>query len=116
MYGDRDFACNWIGGEHSSLAIPYAHQEAFRAAGYAPIMINDTQIGGQVRQYGNLSFSRVYQGIHPVSCLYPETNTALSLSWAYGTSLPAGDQLSDLYACDVQQRYRNGFTTIIRQP
>ena len=73
MYGDRDFACNWIGGEAVSLAIPYANQEQFNAAGYAGIRTNDSYVGGQVRQHGNLSFSRVYQAGHEVPSYQPET-------------------------------------------
>jgi hypothetical protein len=64
VYGDRDFACNWIAGERTSLAIEYSGSAAFRGAGYMPIITNSTYIGGQVRQYGNLSFSRVYQAGH----------------------------------------------------
>ena len=37
VYGDRDFACSWIGGERVSLAIPYASKANFEAAGYEPI-------------------------------------------------------------------------------
>ena len=64
MFGDRDFACNWIGGERSSLNIEYHSSEHFRRSGYAPIEVSPFFTGGQVRQYGNLSFSRVYQSGH----------------------------------------------------
>ena len=71
MYGDRDYACNWIGGEEASMHIEYSSSKAFRSADYAPIIVNPFDSGGQVRQYGNLSFSRVYQaghiGIRPLS-------------------------------------------------
>lgn len=73
MYGDRDFACNWIGGEAVSLAIDYTGTEKFHAAGYTDILINDTYVGGQVRQYGNFSFSRVYEAGHEVPAYQPET-------------------------------------------
>ncbi|CAH0020958.1 unnamed protein product [Clonostachys rhizophaga] len=73
MYGDRDFACNWIGGEQTSLAIPWENQDKFSAAGYAPLQTNETYEGGQVRQYGNLSFIRVYQAGHAVPAYQPET-------------------------------------------
>ena len=64
VYGDRDFACNWIGGERASLAIDYAKSDKFQSSGYTRILTNESYIGGQVRQYGNLSFSRVYQAGH----------------------------------------------------
>lgn len=73
MYGDRDYACNWIGGEAVSLAINYTGTEKFHAAGYTDIVINDTYVGGQVRQYGNFSFSRVYEAGHEVPAYQPET-------------------------------------------
>lgn len=89
VYGDRDYgmlinspltlsakqiiACNWFGGELLSLAIDYEFSDEFRAAGYAPVVINDTYIGGQVRQHGNLSFTRVYEAGHEVPAYQPET-------------------------------------------
>lgn len=73
VYGDRDYACNWYGGELLSLAIPYANATSFANAGYADVVVNDTYIGGQVRQYGNLSFTRVYQAGHEVPAYQPET-------------------------------------------
>jgi carboxypeptidase C (cathepsin A) len=73
VYGDRDYACNWYGGELLSLAIPYANATSFAAAGYQDLVINDTYIGGQVRQYGNLSFTRVYEAGHEVPAYQPET-------------------------------------------
>ncbi|KAI2463189.1 serine carboxypeptidase [Annulohypoxylon bovei var. microspora] len=73
MYGDRDYACNWIGGEAVSLAVNYTGTERFHDAGYTDIVINDTYIGGQVRQYGNFSFSRVYEAGHEVPAYQPET-------------------------------------------
>ncbi|KAI0376564.1 serine carboxypeptidase [Hypomontagnella monticulosa] len=73
MYGDRDYACNWIGGEAVSLAVNYTGTEKFHAAGYTDIIINDTYVGGQVRQYGNFSFSRVYEAGHEIPAYQPET-------------------------------------------
>jgi len=67
VYGDRDFACNWIGGEEVSTAIGYSMSDKFKAAGYTPIL-SSVGVGGQVRQYGNFSFSRVYQAGHEGKC------------------------------------------------
>lgn len=73
IYGDRDFACNWIGGEQVSLAIPWEEQENFAASGYQPLVTNSSYEGGQVRQYGNLSFIRVYQAGHATPSYQPES-------------------------------------------
>ncbi|EME46510.1 hypothetical protein DOTSEDRAFT_70498 [Dothistroma septosporum NZE10] len=74
FHGDRDFACNWIGGERYSQNIPWPHQQRFRKAGYTPLVLSSpyTQSGGLVRQYGNLSFTRVYQAGHMVPSYQPE--------------------------------------------
>lgn len=73
VYGDRDYACNWYGGELLSLAIPYTYTSSFASAGYTPLITNATYIGGQVRQFGNLSFTRVYEAGHEVPAYQPET-------------------------------------------
>jgi len=73
VYGDRDFACNWIGGENVSLNVPWSSQSKFQQAGYTDIKVNSSYVGGQVRQYGNLSFSRVYQSGHEVPAYQPQT-------------------------------------------
>lgn len=73
VYGDRDYACNWIGGEAASLAVAYSKTSQFHSAGYEDIHVNGTYNGGLVRQYGNLSFSRVFQSGHEVPAYQPET-------------------------------------------
>jgi hypothetical protein len=55
-YADRDR----FGGEAVSLEVNYANKEEFAAAGYAPFMVDGTEYG-EVRQYGNFSFLRVYE-------------------------------------------------------
>ena len=58
-------ACNWIGGERAVLAVDYSAKEQFKNAGYEPIMYGENlTVGGNVKQFGNYSFSRVYQAGH----------------------------------------------------
>ena len=65
VYGDRDYACNWIGGEITSLLVNYTGSDDFASSGYSPIFSgNNMAIGGLVRQNGNFSFSRVFQAGH----------------------------------------------------
>lgn len=64
VYGDRDYQCNWVGGEAISVAIESDITTDFKQAGYADIETNASYIGGFVRQVGNLSFSRVFQAGH----------------------------------------------------
>ncbi|KAJ5795055.1 Peptidase S10 serine carboxypeptidase [Penicillium paradoxum] len=73
VYGDRDYACNWIGGEDASLLVNHAAAPEFRSAGYTPLHTSSSSIGGQVRQHGNFSFIRVYQAGHEVPAYQPQT-------------------------------------------
>lgn len=59
------------------MNIPYSGIDDFRAAGYAPLVTNDSYIGGFTRQYGNLSFSRVFEAGHEVPAYQPETAYAI---------------------------------------
>lgn len=70
LYGDRDFQCNWYGGEAISTALKSRVSSDFKKAGYVGIQTNASYVGGFVRQVGNLSFSRVYQAGHS-SKTYP---------------------------------------------
>lgn len=74
MYGDRDFLCNWVGGEKSSLAIPWKYQREFgEEAGYALLSVGKRgETKGLTRQWGNLSFTRVFQAGHEVPAYQPE--------------------------------------------
>ncbi|KAG6199998.1 hypothetical protein E4U35_006438 [Claviceps purpurea] len=98
MYGDRDFACNWIGGENSSLAIPYSRAQDFGKAGYAPMMTSAGQ-GGLTRQFGNFSFTRVLQAGHMIPSYQPEAayeifmRAQFNLDIATG-KLPVHDELA----------------------
>lgn len=73
VYGDRDYACNWIGGEAVSLAVPYSQAPNFKNAGYTQMHTNGSYVGGMVRQYGNFSFTRVFESGHEVPAYQPET-------------------------------------------
>ena len=97
MYGDRDFACNWYGGEQVSLAIPHSEQDEFKAAGYTPLMTNASYSGGQVRQHGNLSFSRVYEAGHEVASYQPETAYRMYMRAIFGLDIATGQVSAQNY-------------------
>jgi len=98
IYGDRDYICNWLGGEAVSLsvatAVGGAYATLFPAAGYAPIIVNDSYIGGVVRQFGNLSFSRIYQAGHFVPAYQPETAFQVFARIITGTSVSTGELIN----------------------
>ncbi|TWU77746.1 hypothetical protein ED733_008576 [Metarhizium rileyi] len=98
MYGDRDYICNWYGGEAVSLAVANQagpdYATRFHAAGYAPIVVNNSYVGGVVRQYGNLSFSRIYQAGHSLAWFQPETAFQVFARIMMGTSVSTGETIS----------------------
>lgn len=97
IYGDRDFICNWVGGEAVSFAVAAAASRlqpsysSWYTAGYAPIIANSSYIGGVVRQYGNLSFSRVYDAGHLVPAYQPETAFTIFTRIIQGEDISTGE-------------------------
>lgn len=92
IYGDRDFICNWVGGEAVSFAIAAESpsHSLFYSAGYADIVVNETYVGGVVRQFGNLSFSRIYDAGHLVPAYQPETSFVVFSRIILGTDISLG--------------------------
>lgn len=66
-------ACLGYGAEDLSLQMDYPDAPAFRSAGYTSIQTNESYTGGLVRQYGNVSFSRVFGAGHSAAYYQPET-------------------------------------------
>ncbi|RDL40815.1 uncharacterized protein BP5553_00794 [Venustampulla echinocandica] len=87
MYGDKDYQCNWLGGENASLHIPSTLSAGFRSAGYASLDTNSTYSGGFVRQYGYLSFTRVFNAGHEVPWYQPETAYQIFTRAMLGTDI-----------------------------
>lgn len=107
IYGDADYLCNWLGGQAVAFAIanalpsypyptsvgsagegqPLNYADGFAKAGYADIVVNDSYVGGAVRQYGNLTFSRVYDSGHFIPYYQPETAFQIFARVIYGNDL-----------------------------
>ncbi|KAL8697357.1 MAG: hypothetical protein Q9201_007159 [Fulgogasparrea decipioides] len=95
VYGDRDYICNWLGGEAVSFSIA-AQSPAyapFYSAGYAAIVVNSSYVGGVVRQYGNLSFSRIFDAGHLVPAYQPETAFTVFTRIITGTDMSLGESI-----------------------
>jgi hypothetical protein len=111
LHGDRDFLCNWFGGEAVALAVPYSRQSQFVSSGYRPIVFapNSSIVNaiapklstpvGQVRQQGRFSFARIYQAGHEGPYYQPEVYHALFLRTVLGLDLETGlkGPVSDSY-------------------
>ncbi|KAJ4989705.1 serine carboxypeptidase [Stagonosporopsis vannaccii] len=90
-YGDADYICNWFGGEAVSLTIDYANSKEFRAAGYEAMMVDGTEYG-EVRQYGNFSFARIYESGHEVPYYQPEAALAYFNRTLYHYDIATGKE------------------------
>jgi len=62
VFGDRDYICNWMGGEAISNNVVWAHQKGFKAAGYEEMVTNGTYKGGVTKQ---VSFSSRFSQLLP---------------------------------------------------
>ncbi|KAK2601700.1 hypothetical protein QQS21_004775 [Conoideocrella luteorostrata] len=92
MYGDRDYSCNWAGGEASSLAVPYKHSSDFTNAGYAPLLTTGG-VDGMTRQFGNFSFTRVFQAGQEVPAYQPEAAYEIFKRATFHRDVPTGSVL-----------------------
>ncbi|KAI1078719.1 carboxypeptidase S1 [Whalleya microplaca] len=89
VHGDRDYACNWIGGER------------FRLAGYANITIDGADPVGQVRQHGRFSFARVFQSGHMVPTYQPKAAYNILHRAMQGKDIATGSiDATDNYSTD----------------
>lgn len=88
--------CNWLGGEavSFSIAAQAPNLAPFYQAGYAQIVTNDSYVGGVVRQYGNLSFSRIYDAGHLIPAYQPETMFTVFTRIILGTEISTGESVN----------------------
>ncbi|ODA81076.1 hypothetical protein RJ55_04038 [Drechmeria coniospora] len=89
LYGDRDYACNWVGGERASLAVPFSAIDQFRIAGYAPLVTAEG-VAGMTRQWGNYSFTRVFQAGHEVPSYQPSAAYEIFMRATFNRDIPTG--------------------------
>lgn len=72
------------------MVLNYTHKEEFAAAGYAPFMVDGTEYG-EVRQYGNFSFLRIYEAGHEVPYYQPEASLEMFRRVILGLDLADGN-------------------------
>lgn len=108
MYGDRDYACSWPQGEAASLKIPWTYHDEFEKAGYTPLALDDLHSGGLTRQFGNLSFTRVYQAGHMVPSYQPEAAYKIFMRSLMGQDIATGEVDLQSVAAEGQQYSTDG--------
>lgn len=75
-----------------SLAVNYSQSAEFAQAGYEDIQVNPSLVVGQVRQSGNLSFSRIYDAGHLTPAYQPEGMLTVFERIIFGKSIAKGDE------------------------
>ncbi|KAL5337790.1 peptidase S10, serine carboxypeptidase [Aspergillus crustosus] len=90
IYGDADYICNWFGGEAVSLALKYPHSKQFQKAGYTPLLVDGFEYG-ETREFGNFSFSRIYEAGHEVPYYQPEASLQLFNRTLFGWDIAEGE-------------------------
>ena len=69
--GDKDFICNWRGGEAWTNAVDWEGTAEFNSAPYNVWEV-DGVAAGELKQYKNLKFLRIYDAGHMVPMDQPK--------------------------------------------
>ncbi|KAF2674830.1 alpha/beta-hydrolase [Microthyrium microscopicum] len=96
IYGDADYICNWFGGEAVANALAASvpsYASVYSNTGYAEVVVNSSYVGGSVKQYGNLTFVRVYDAGHQVPAYQPETAFTIFARVLQGSSIATGESV-----------------------
>jgi len=81
--GDKDFVCNWRGGEAWTHALKWSGQADFQKAEYEDWTV-DGKAAGQLKTSGNFQFLRVYDAGHLVPQDQPENALAMLRTFITG--------------------------------
>ena len=68
--GDKDFICNWRGGEAWTLGCDWDGKKDYDRAQYQQWKVND-EVAGELKTYENLKFLRVHEAGHMVPMNQP---------------------------------------------
>lgn len=85
----------------------------FAKAGYVPMTVNGTEYG-ETREYGNFSFTRVYESGHEVPYYQPVAAQALFQRTIQGLSTPDGSALTGTTSTNgtAQATHTNSFVPL----
>jgi len=70
--GDKDFICNWRGGEKWTHEVEWSGKQDFQNATYHGWGLNPAKPEGQLKLYENLKFLRVFDAGHMVPMNQPD--------------------------------------------
>jgi cathepsin A (carboxypeptidase C) len=84
--GDKDFICNWRGGEAWTNAVDWEGKDAYLNQTYQDWKV-DEKVAGELKSYKNLKFLRVYDAGHMVPMNQPEAALAMLNEFTSGAVL-----------------------------
>lgn len=84
--GDKDFICNWRGGEEWSNKVDWTGAADYSKVEYEDWMVGD-KAAGQLKSHKNLKFLRVYDAGHMVPMNQPVAALQMLDQFTKGTPL-----------------------------
>lgn len=82
--GDKDFICNWLGNHAWSDELQYTKHDFFEVQPLRPWHTSEGKLAGEVKNYGDFTFARVYDAGHMVPHDQPENSLDLVNRWIQG--------------------------------
>lgn len=110
--GDRDYNCNWLGGQAVAEEIDAPN---WSSAGYQNLSTSDCVIHGAVKQAGNFSFVRIYDSGHSVPFYQPLAALQMFERLLKSVDIATGNQVvteSYLSTGPAESTYQNDNSTI----
>lgn len=81
--GDHDYICNWLGNFYWTHALQWSGKDSFNKAPYTYWRVNGKAVG-EVQNYKQFTFLRVYDAGHMVPHDQPEVSLQLLNRWISG--------------------------------
>ncbi|RLV92904.1 Carboxypeptidase Y [Spathaspora sp. JA1] len=81
--GDKDFICNWLGNQAWTNELEYKNSKGFSKAEVKKWKV-DGKAAGEVKNFENFTFLRIYGGGHMVPFDQPENSLAMVNGWING--------------------------------
>lgn len=83
--GDKDYICNWLGNLAWTNELEWKNNEEYRFLPLAHWKNEETgEVAGEVKNYGSLTFLRVYDAGHMVPYNQPENSLEMVNRWIRG--------------------------------
>ncbi|SCW04374.1 LAFE_0H12112g1_1 [Lachancea fermentati] len=83
--GDKDYICNWLGNHAWSDELEWKSKDEFKSEKLKPWISEQTgESSGEVKNYGSLTFLRVYDAGHMVPYDQPEASLEMLNTWISG--------------------------------